>query len=151
MESISITISGTLANHPRPFSTARGTAAVSLWLEVSLPPRGFSGESTSRYMKVLAFGQLAANATESLHASDRITVRADDLRSEAYVKDGKARGCAVVIATDISPSLLRDTAVTGSSTRRAARTAASTGQVSDLPAGEQADLKVLAGVTAETA
>jgi hypothetical protein len=56
----------------------------------------------------------------------------------------------VVTARDISPSLVHESVITGSSTRLAARTAAANGQASDLPAGEQADLTVLAGVTAAT-
>jgi single-strand DNA-binding protein len=151
VELISITVTGVLAHDPRPFTTKRGTAAVSLWLESSLPPRSGGGDSISRYMKILAFGTLASNVTESLHRGDRVTVRGDDLRAEAWEKDGQTRSCPVVTATDICPSLLRDTALLGSTARRAATQAAADGQPTDLPAAEQADLRVLAGVTAGAA
>jgi single-strand DNA-binding protein len=150
VEPISITVTGVLYNDPSPFTTSRGTAAVSLWLESSLPARG-NGEGISRYMKIKAFGTLASNITESLHRGDRITVRGDDLRGETWAKDGETRSCVVVIASDVSPSLLRDTAVTGRAARQAAAQAAANGEPSDLPAAEQVDLEVLNGVTAAAA
>jgi single-stranded DNA-binding protein len=151
VELISITVTGVLANDPRPFTTQRGTAAVSLWLESSLPPRSGGGEGFSRYMKILAFGTLATNVTDSLHRGDRVTVRGDDLRAEAWEKDGQTRSCVTVTAFDICPSLLRDTAVLGSTARRAAAQAAADGESTGLPAAAQADLRVLTGVTTDAA
>jgi single-strand DNA-binding protein len=151
VDSLSITVTATLAADPRPFTTGAGAAGVSLWVEVSLPPRKLGGESTSRWMKILAFGLLAENVTSSLHTGDRITVRGDDLRTEEWEKNGQRRSGVVLVGRDISPSLLRDTAVTGAATRRAARAAAAASEPSDLPAAEQADARVLAGVTAEAA
>jgi single-stranded DNA-binding protein len=151
VELISITVTGVLTYDPSPFTTNSGTAGVSLWLESSIPSRSGGGEGTSRFMKIKAFGPLAANVTESLHRGDRVTVRGTDLRAETWEKDGQTRSCAVVTASDISPSLLRDTAVTGRAARRAAAQAAADGQQNGLPAAEQADLRVLAGVTAGAA
>jgi single-strand DNA-binding protein len=151
VEPISITVTGVLYNDPSPFTTNSGSVGVSLWLESSLPPRGGGGEGVSRFMKIKAFGTLAANVTESLHRGDRVTVRGTDLRAEAWEKDGQTRSCVVVTASDISASLLRDTAVTGRAAKRASAQAAADGKPADLPASEQADLQVLAGVTADAA
>jgi Single-strand binding protein family len=154
VDPISLTIDGVLCNDPRPFTTNAGTAGVSLRLEVTLPDRGSSGDSKPRYVKALAFGTLAANVAASLSANDRVTVRADDIRADAWRPkdqprdDDSIRSCVPVIARTISPSLMHDTVTTGSTTRRAVRTAAANGQGGDLPAAEQADLQVLAGVAA---
>jgi hypothetical protein len=149
---ISITVDGVLFNDPRPFTTNAGTTGVSLWLEVKPPDRGTGGDGKPRYLKALAFGTLATNVAASLSANDRVTVRADDVRPWAWrPKDqprdeDSIRSCVSVIARTISPSLMHDTVTTGSATRRAVRAAAANAKGSDLPAGEQADLKVLAGV-----
>jgi Single-strand binding protein family len=154
VDSVSITLDGTLYNDPRPFTTNAGIAGVSLWLE--LPPSARShGDGKSRYLKVVAYGTLASHVAASLRAHDRITVRADDFRADAWHDKDKSqddragmRTCVVVTARDISPSLIHETVITGSSARLAARAAAANGHDSDLPAAEQADLQVLAGVTA---
>jgi hypothetical protein len=152
VDQISITIDGVLYNDPRPFTTSSGTPGVSLWLEVTPPDRGTGGDSKPRYLKALAFGTLAVNVAASLSANDRVTVRADDVRAEAWRPkdqprdDDSIRSCVTVIARTISPSLMHDTVTTGSATRRGIRAAAANGQGGDLPAGEQADLRVLAGV-----
>jgi hypothetical protein len=58
VDPVAITLSGVLYNDPRPFTTGSGAAGVSLFLE--LPPSGRgSGDSKSRYVKVVAFGTLA--------------------------------------------------------------------------------------------
>jgi single-stranded DNA-binding protein len=150
VEPISVTVTGHLARDPREFSTDRGPG-VSLWLEV---PLGRADREYSRYMKVVAWGTLAANVSASLHKNDRVTVRASDIRAELWTDDDQARTphtCLAVTAWDISPSLLRDTAVMGSTARRAAARQAADGEPNNLPAAAQADLKVLAGVTADTA
>jgi len=156
VDSVSITLDGILYNDPRPFTTSSGTTGVSLWLELPPSGRGFA-DGKSRYLEVIAFGTLASNVAASLRAHDRITVRADDLRAKARHEkgknpdeDGSIRSCVVVTARDIFPSLVHESVITGSSTRLAARAAAANGQPSDLPASEQADLTVLAGVTAST-
>jgi hypothetical protein len=51
-------------------------------------------------------------------------------------------------ARDISPSLIHESVITGSSARQATRAAAANGHDTDLPAAEQADMQVLAGVIA---
>ena len=148
MEPISITVTGVLDRDPREFSTDRGPG-VSLWLAV---PLGRGEREFSRYMKVIAWGTLAANVAASLRQNDRVIVRASDIRAEHWLDDDKnPHSCLAVTAWDISPSLLRDTAVTGSSARQAAAVPAVNGEPGDLPAAAQADLKVLAGVTAGTA
>lgn len=155
MDTISITLTGILWNSPRPFETRNGKPGVSLWLEVPLPPRGFKDEGTSRYLKVLAFDTLAVHVTESVGKGDRVTVRADDLRAEHWTvkdsQDGEVRSCCTIIARDISSSLLHDNLTTGAAARRAGHAAGETSgarvSTDDLPAAEQADLRVLAGVT----
>jgi Single-strand binding protein family len=153
VDSVSITLDGTLYNDPRPFTTSTGTAGVSLWLE--LPPARSNGDAKSRYLEVIAFGTLATNVAASLRAHDRITVRGDDFRARARHDktrsaddDAGIRSFVVVTARDISPSLIHESVITGSSARQATRAAAANGNDTGLPAAEQADLKVLAGVTA---
>jgi len=141
VDPISITITGSLANDPREFSTDRGPG-VSLWLQVPVT------DDRSRYLKVTAWGTLATHTAASLHKNDRVTVRGGDFRIEQWTDADKApRACLAVTAWDIAPSLLRDTAVMGRTARRATASAPS-GDHADLPAAEQADLTVLAGVTA---
>jgi hypothetical protein len=154
VDSVSITLDGTLYNDPRPFTTNAGTAGVSLWLELP-PPARSHGDAKSRYLEVIAYGTLATNVAASLRAHDRITVRADDFRARARHDktrnaddDASIRSFVVVTARDISPSLIHESVITGSSARQATRAAAASEHDSDLPAAEQADLKVLAGVTA---
>ncbi|HZR48415.1 MAG TPA: hypothetical protein VFB06_02750 [Streptosporangiaceae bacterium] len=146
MEPVSITVTGFLANDPREFSTDRGPG-VSLWLQVPL------SDDRSRYLKVTGWGPLATHAAASLHKNDRVTVRGSDFRVEQWTADDadkSPRACLAVTAWDIAPSLLRDTAVMGRTARRAGPgTADAGGEHAGLPAAEQADLKVLAGVTAD--
>ncbi len=149
MELISVTITGRLDRDPREFSTDRGPG-VSLWLETAA---GAGDREYSRFVKVVAWGNLAAHVAASLRKNDRVTVRARDIRAECWPDDAtkEPRSCIAVTAWDIAPSLLHDTAITGSAVRRAAATSAAAGEPADLPAAEQADLRVLAGVTAQTA
>jgi single-stranded DNA-binding protein len=152
VDPVSITLDGVLYNDPRPFTTTSGIAGVSLFLE--LPSGRSSGDGKSRYAKVVAFGALASNVTASLRAHDRVTVRADDFQAETWTDKSdpdRTRSCVKVIARDISPSLIHESVITGSTTRLAARAAAANGQDSDLPAAEKADLQVLGGVTAGAA
>jgi pyrimidine operon attenuation protein/uracil phosphoribosyltransferase len=100
---------------------------------------------------VTAWGTLAAHVLESLHHNDRVTVRAYNISADLWTKDVERDGRTVpephsylsVRASDVSVSLVHDSATTGQTTRRSAGTTRP-----DLPAAEQADLSVLAGVTA---
>jgi hypothetical protein len=64
--------------------------------------------------------------------------------------DGEARPRVRVSlrAREIAASMPFDTVRTGYADRKAARQAAANGQPNDLPAADQADARVLAGVTA---
>ncbi len=147
MNPIAITVTGRLGDDPRTFSTREGTAGVELRLAVEVPSR--SGDNITRWIKVTAFGVLASRTAESVRKGDRVTVIADDLTAEAWLStDQQPRARVTLRAREIAASMAFDTLRTGYADRKAARTAAANGQPSDLPAGEQADAEVLAGVTA---
>jgi single-stranded DNA-binding protein len=147
---ITVTVTGRLGDEPRSFTTHDGTAGVELRLAVDLPART-GGEGVTRWIKVSAFGLLASRTAESVRKGDRVTVIAEDLLAEAWLStDGEARPRARVSlrAREIAASMAFDTLRTGYAGRRAARQAAIDGQPTDLPAADQADARVLAGVTA---
>jgi hypothetical protein len=60
---------------------------------------------------------------------------------------GKPRAGLRLRASDIAASMARDSLRTGYATRKAARLAAANGEPNDLPAHEQAEARVLSGVT----
>lgn len=141
MDALTLTFTGRLTRDPREIAGKNGTG-VSLFVEVPLD------SSRSRYIKVTAWGTLAAHVLDSARQNDRITVRASDITSEHWMQDtdqGKQpRSCVTARAHDIAVSLAHDSVTTG----HAARRAAANGAPADLPAAERADLQVLAGVTA---
>jgi single-stranded DNA-binding protein len=149
MNPISITVTGRLGDDPRKFTTRDGTDGVELRLAVDLPPRG-SGDGITRWVKVTAFGLLATRTAESVRKGDRVTVLADDLTAEAWAAtgSGEPRARVTVRAREIAASMAFDTLRTGYADRRAARQAAASGEPNDLPAAEQAEARVLRGVTA---
>jgi single-stranded DNA-binding protein len=154
MNPIDITITGTLGTDPRTFTTYDGTAGVELNLALDMPPRGENGREITRWVKVTAFGTLAACTARSVSKGDRLTVVADDFTADAWVSnqtdsEGKpqARGRVALRASEIAVSMRFDTATSGRADRKAAKAAAANGQPSNLPASEQADLRVLGGVT----
>ena len=68
--------------------------------------------------------------------------------ADAWTTDnGEPRAKITLCARDIAASMAFDTLCTGYTTRKAAKAAAN-GQPNDLPVQDQADLRVLAGVTA---
>ena len=148
MDTLSITFTGRLTRDPREITAQNGTGA-SLWIEVPLD------NSRTCYLEATAWGTLAAHVLDSVRQNDRVTVRGSHLTAKHWAKDtgqGKEISTWVAVrASDISVSLVHDTATTGYASRRAAATAAVNGEPSDLPAADQADLKVLAGVTAPAA
>jgi single-stranded DNA-binding protein len=149
---ITITVTGRLGDDPRTFTTHDGTAGVELRLAVDLPARA-GGEDVTRWIKVSAFGLLASRTAESVRKGDRVTVVAEDLLAEAWLStDGEPRPRARVSlrAREIAASMAFDTLRTGYADRKAARQAAANGQPNDLPAADQADARVLAGVTASS-
>jgi single-stranded DNA-binding protein len=104
-------------------------------------------------VKVTAFGTLAACTARSVRKGDRVVVTADDFTAEAWIArdpgpDGpQARGQMTLRAREIAVSMRFDTATTGRADRQAARAAAANGEPTDLDTGEQADMRVLSGVT----
>ena len=111
-----------------------------------------SGDTITRWIKVNAYGLLASRTAESVRKGDRVTVLAEDLLTEAWLGtdgEGRPRASARVTlrAREIAASMAFDTLRTGYAGRKAARLAAANGQPTDLPAAEQADARVLAGVT----
>jgi single-stranded DNA-binding protein len=149
MNPISITVTGRLGDDPRSFTTRDGTDGVELRLALELPGRG-GGDSITRWVKVSAFGLLASRTAESVRKGDRVTIVADDLIAEAWAAtgSGEPRARVTLRAREIAASMAFDTLHTGYAARKAARLAAANGEPSDLPAGEQAEVAVLRGVTA---
>jgi single-stranded DNA-binding protein len=149
MNPISITVTGRLGDDPRKFSTRDGTDGVELRLAVEIPARSGAGDSITRWVKVVAFGVLATRTAESVLKGDRVIVTADDLLAESWLaKDtGEPRGRITLRARDIAASMTFDSLRTGFAARKAARLAAADGEPSDLPAHEQAEMRVLSGVT----
>ena len=148
MNPIAITVTGRLGDDPRTFTTREGTPGTELRLAIEVPGR--TGDNITRWVKVTAFGVLASRTAESVRKGDRVTVIADDLTAETWLSKDDNPGPRARIslrARDIAASMAYDTLRTGYADRKAARTAAANGQPNNLPAGEQADAQVLAGVT----
>jgi single-stranded DNA-binding protein len=150
VNAISITVTGRLGDDPRTFSTHDNTPGVELRLALEIPPRG-SGDSITRWVKVVAFGLLATRTASSVRKGDRVTVVADDLTAETWLAKGtdepQARGRVTLRAREIAASMAYDTLRTGYAERKAARQAAANGEPNDLPVTERAEAQVLAGVT----
>jgi single-stranded DNA-binding protein len=148
MNPIAITVTGRLGDDPRTFSTRDGTDGVELRLALDLPARG-SGDGITRWVKVTAFGMLATRTAESVRKGDRVTVLADDLMAEAWTAtgSGEPRARVTLRAREIAASMAFDSLRTGFAARKAARAAAADGEPNDLSAGEQAEVRVLRGVT----
>ena len=149
MNPITVTVTGRLGDDPRTFTTRDGTDGVELRLAVDLPSRTAGGDSITRWVKVTAFGLLASRTAESVRKGDRVTVLADDLMAEAWAAtgSGEPRARVTLRAREIAASMAFDSLRTGYAARKAARAAAANGQPNDLPAGEQAEARVLRGVT----
>ena len=150
MNPITITATGRLGDDPRTFATRDGTDGVELRLALELPARG-SGDGITRWVKVTAFGLLATRTAESVRKGDRVTVLADDLVAEAWsaTGSGEPRARVTLRAREIAASMAFDSLRTGFATRKAARAAAADGEPNDLPAGEQAEVRVLRGIIAD--
>ena len=148
MNPITITVTGRLGDDPRSFTTRDGTAGVELRLAVEIPGRG--DQNLTRWIKVVAFGLLAARTAESVGKGDRVMVTAEDLTAESWLSNDthQPRARVSLRARDIAASMAFDDLRTGYAARKAARNSAANGQPNDLPASEQADAQVLAGVTA---
>jgi len=147
---IQITLTGRLGDDPRTFRTRDGSDGVELRVAVEVPTRG--GEGVTRWIKVTAFGVLATRTAESVRKGDRVTVIADDMVAETWLANGSGepRGRVTVKARDIAASMAYDSLRTGYAARRAARAAAANGEATDLPVHEEAEARVLAGVTTTT-
>ncbi|MGH3220874.1 MAG: single-stranded DNA-binding protein [Streptosporangiaceae bacterium] len=149
MNPISITITGRLGDDPRTFTTHSGAMGVELRLAVEVPARVPGADSVTRWVKVIAFGSLAERTAASVGKGDRVTVVADDLTAEAWAanSNGEPRARVSLRAQDIAASMAFDQLRTGYASRKAARAAAANGLPNDLPAGEQAEARVISGVT----
>jgi single-stranded DNA-binding protein len=149
MNPITVTVTGRLGDDPRTFTTRDGTAGVELRLAVDLPSRVPGGDGVTRWVKVTAFGMLAERTAASVGKGDRVTVIADDLMAEAWTStsNGEPRARVSLRAREIAASMAFDSLRTGYAARKAARLAAANGEQSDLPAEEQAEVRVLRGIT----
>jgi single-stranded DNA-binding protein len=150
MNPITVTVTGRLGDDPRTFTTRDGTTGVELRLALDLPSRVPGGDGVTRWVKVTAFGMLAERTAASVGKGDRVTVIADDLMAEAWTStnSGEPRARVSLRAREIAASMAFDELCTGYAARKAARLAAANGEQTDLPAGEQAEVRVLRGVTA---
>ena len=150
MNPIQITVTGRLGDDPRTFTTRDGTDGVELRVAVEIPSQRRGGDSITRWLKVTAYGLLATRTAESVRKGDRVIISADDFIAEAWkgTDDGEPRGRVTLRARDIAASMTYDSLRTGYQARRATRGAAASGQDTDLPAHEQAEAQVLAGVIA---
>jgi len=149
MNPITVTVTGRLGDDPRTFSTRDGSIGVELRLAIDIPSRIPGGDGLTRWVKVTAFGVLAERTAASVGKGDRVTVLADDLMAEAWAANGtkEPRARVSLRAREIAASMAFDTLRTGYAARKAAKTAAANGQASDLSAGEQAEARVISGVT----
>ena len=149
MNPICVTVTGRLGDDPRTFTTRDGTTGVELRLALDLPSRVPGGDGITRWVKVTAFGMLAERTASSVGKGDRVTVIADDLMAEAWAASstGEPRARVSLRAREIAASMAFDSLSTGYAARRAARLAAANGEPTDLPAGEQAEARVISGVT----
>ena len=148
MNPIHVTVTGRLGDNPRTFSTRDGSPGVELRLAVEVPARG-NGESITRWVKVTAFGVLATRTAGSVRKGDRVIVTADDMIAEAWTSTDtkEPRGRVTLRARDIAAAMVYDGLQTGYAARRAARADAANGKATTLPAHEEAEARVLAGVT----
>ena len=147
MNPIAISVTGRLGDDPRSFTTRDGTAGVELRLAVEIPGR--DNQNLTRWIKVVAFGLLASHTAASVGRGDRVTVVAEDLTAESWLSsDNQPRARVSLRAREIAASMAFDQLRTGYAARKALRAAAAEGKPTDLPAAEQADAEVLAGVTA---
>ncbi len=149
MNPITVTVTGRLGDDPRTFTTRDGTTGAELRLAMDLPSRVPGGDGITRWVKVTAFGMLAERTAASVGKGDRVTVIADDLLAEAWTSanSGEPRARVSLRAREIAASMAFDSLRTGYAARKAARLAAANGEPTDLPAGEQAEVAVLLGVT----
>ena len=149
MNPITVTVTGRLGDDPRTFNTRDGSLGVELRLAIDIPSRIPGGDSLTRWVKVTAFGVLAERTAASVAKGDRVTVLADDLLAEAWAANGSGEPRARVSlrAREIAASMAFATLRTGYAARKAAKAAAANGQPSDLPADQQAEARVIAGVT----
>jgi single-stranded DNA-binding protein len=65
---IAITVTGRLGDDPRTFTTRDGTPGLELRLALEIPGR--SGDNLTRWIKVTAFGVLAARTAASVGKGD---------------------------------------------------------------------------------
>jgi single-strand DNA-binding protein len=144
MDRVSITVTGRLGADPRLETTESGAAKAIMSLAAE-PRNGQDGPT--RWFKVVAFKHVATHVAESLHKGDYVTVRADDMYPWTWVDDVKKepRAVMVLLAYDVAASMRFDTLTTGAAVRRAAQAEAAS-ETADPR--EQADLAVIAGVTA---
>jgi single-stranded DNA-binding protein len=149
MNPITVTVTGRLGDDPRTFTTRDGTTGVELRLAVDLPSRVPGGDGITRWVKVTAFGMLAERTAASVGKGDRVTVIADDLMAEAWTStnSGEPRARVSLRAREIAASMAFDSLRTDYAARKATRLAAANGEQTDQPAGEQAEVRVLHGVT----
>src|ERR1700726_5015659 len=149
MNPITVTVTGRLGDEPRTFTTRDGTTGVELRLALDLASRVPGGDGVTRWVKVTAFGMLAERTAASVGKGDRVTVIADDLMAEAgtSTSSGEPRAGGSLRAREVAASIAFDSLRTGYAARKAARLAAANGEPTDLPVGEQDEVRVLRGVT----
>ena len=153
MNPISITVTGRLGDDPRTFTTRDGTDGVELRLALDLPARGTGGDGITRWVKVTAFGLLAdphrrvGPQGRPGHRPGRRPDRRGVGRAPAAASRARGSACG----PGRSPRRWPSTACAPATPpARPPAPAAANGEPNDLPAGEQAEVRVLRGVTTTT-
>lgn len=147
MERLSIVITGRLGSDPRLDTTNSGTPKAVM--SVAVEPRN-GQDGPTRWFTVTAYRHLATHVAESLHKGDTVIVKADDIQAWTWIDERtkETRAGMGLMAYEIAASMRFDTLITGSAARRAAQANAEASGEIPADAEQQANLSVLAGVTA---
>jgi single-strand DNA-binding protein len=131
-----ITLAGNLCADPELAFTPNGTQVANLRLAVTPRVRTADGaweDGPTSFYRVTCWGQLAANATDTLAKGARVVV-SGRLRIRQYeTEDGRKGQTAEVTADDLGPSLLFATGTLTRATSNGTGTSEPAGRLADAP------------------